>query len=299
MRGGMLTSVGVILLDEPPRLTGLPGSLIPPYHVIHGDWYVDSASPSDLLVNCMKNNTNLQASGIPSPMAVVQNLYRIVNFEWNLLITYYTRDLNSIEWALQHGDGNNKSTSEMLRDAMRNLFLNRRRIPWYRTLLREQLASCQSKGRRFWSLADKSTPEEDAMADELADDLRQLEYLMAQIHERLDASMTHIVGETNVLEAQRTHELNQITVQQNRIAFAQNKILLALALVGTFFLPINAIAAVFSMGGQWAAGEAMFPVFWAISIPLACGLVSALLVFMYCGNRGTDSVRFSWLDGCT
>lgn len=114
---------------------------------------------------------------------------------------------------------------------------------------------------------------------------------MTQLHDRLDASMAHIAGETNVLEAQRTHELNQMTFQQNRIAFAQNKILLALALVGTFFLPINAIAAVFSMGGKWAAGENSFPVFWAICIPTSLGLVSALLVFMHYGNRRPDRVN--------
>jgi Mg2+ and Co2+ transporter CorA len=277
---------GVILLDHLPKFQGLPAHLRPSYHIINGDCFTNYASSSDLLIDCMKQNTRLQAATVPDPITVVQDLYRLVSFEWNHLISYYNRDLNSIEWALQHGDGNHKITPESLRDSMRNLFLSRRRIPWYCVLIRDQLSSSQAQGRRFWNLSGKNSGEqEETIAEELAGDFRQLEYLMTQIHERLDASMAHITGETNVLEAQRTHQLNQTTIQQNKITFAQNKILLALALVGTFFLPINAIAAVFSMSGQWAAGEGMFPVFWGISIPTALGLVSALLVFMFHGNR--------------
>lgn len=240
----------------------------------------------------MKQNTNLQTTAIPSPLMVLQDMYRVISFEWTLLTSYYTRDLNSIEWALQHGRGDCEIHPKMLRDAMRNLLLSRRRIPWYRSLIRDQLVSCQPKGRCFWGLASGDTTEAQpsettaSIAQDLVDDFQQLQLLMTQIYERMNMSMAYITGEASVLEAQRSHNLNQITFQQNRITFAQSKVLLALALVGTFFLPINAIAAIFSMGGKWAPGESLFPVFWAICIPTSMGLVSALLVFMYCGaNR--------------
>ncbi|UNI18772.1 hypothetical protein JDV02_005024 [Purpureocillium takamizusanense] len=283
--GDELWSFGVILLDEPPRMVGLPGRLRPPYHVIEGEPYSGYHSPAELLSECMRRNAKLQAGDIPTPLILAQNLYRVVGFEWTLLISYYTRDLNSIEWALQNGRGDHETSTDDLKAAMQTLFLSRRRIPWYRGLLREQLSSCQPRGRRFWSTAGdfiRSKAESTGTtSEEIADDFRQLEYLMSQMHDRLDASMAHITGQTTILEAQRAHEQNQMTLRQNEITFAQNKTLLVLALVGTFFLPISATAAVFSMAGSWAPGESSFPLFWAISIPMSLILVTCFMLFQY------------------
>ncbi|GJN85782.1 hypothetical protein PLIIFM63780_009356 [Purpureocillium lilacinum] len=280
-------SFGVIFVDEPPRMAGLPGKLRPPYHVIEGETYSGYQSPAELLLECMRRNAKLQSLDIPSPLVLAQDLYRLVGFEWTLLISYYTRDLNSIEWALQNGRGDHEYNTEDLKAAMQTLFLSRRRIPWYRSLLREQLSSCQPQGRLFWSTATSISLEAaestSTASEEIADDFRQLEYLMSQMHDRLDASMAHIMGQTTILEAQRTHEQNQMTLQQNEITFAQNKTLLVLALVGTFFLPISATAAVFSMAGSWAPGESSFPLFWAISIPLSLILVTCFMLFQYWG----------------
>ncbi|KAL3957458.1 hypothetical protein ACCO45_008036 [Purpureocillium lilacinum] len=281
-------SFGVIFVDEPPRMAGLPGKLRPPYHVIEGETYSGYQSPAELLLECMRRNAKLQSLDIPSPLVLAQDLYRLVGFEWTLLISYYTRDLNSIEWALQNGRGDHEYNTEDLKAAMQTLFLSRRRIPWYRSLLREQLSSCQPQGRLFWSTATSISLEAaestSTASEEIADDFRQLEYLMSQMHDRLDASMAHIMGQTTILEAQRTHEQNQMTLQQNEITFAQNKTLLVLALVGTFFLPISATAAVFSMAGSWAPGESSFPLFWAISIPLSLILVTCFMLFQYWGR---------------
>ncbi|KAK2595173.1 hypothetical protein QQS21_007133 [Conoideocrella luteorostrata] len=283
-------SLGIILLDEVPKFAGLPGRLKPSGHRIGDEWYFGYDSSAELLFEAMKRNANLQLKSVPSPILVAQDLYRLIGFEWLLFTSYHARDLNAIEWALQYGGGADGTIRpEMLTLAMRDLFMSRRRVPLYVNQVRDQLSSCQPSNRRLWDIPLDHTGRAVAEAtktasDELIDDFTQLERLMTQLHERLDASMAHITGQTNILEAQRTHELNQMTVEQNKIAFAQNKILLALALVGTFFLPINAIAAIFSMGGSWAAGERLFGIFWAICIPTSLGLVAALLLFMYYGT---------------
>ncbi|KAJ6438395.1 translation initiation factor eIF-2B subunit delta [Purpureocillium lavendulum] len=282
-------SFGVVLLDEPPLMAGLPGRLRPSYHLVGGELHLDYRSSSELLLQCMLHNGNLQGNGIPPPLVAAQDLYRVVGFEWSLLLSYLTRDLNSIEWALQNGRGDYENSTDDLKAHMQTLFLSRRRMPWYRGLLRDQSISCQPKGRVFWSTTGNVSPGESSestsiASGEIVDDFRQLEYLMSQIHDRLDASMAHITSQTTLLEAQRAHEQNGMTLQQNEFTFAQNKTLLVLALVGTFFLPISATAAVFSMAGSWAPGESSFPLFWAISIPLSLVLVTCFMMFQYWGT---------------
>lgn len=53
--------------------------------------------------------------------------------------------------------------------------------------------------------------------------------------------------------------------------------------MATIFIPASLVAAVFSMGGKFAAGENLFWVFWVISVPLAT--VGCFLLFTKAGRR--------------
>lgn len=56
-----------------------------------------------------------------------------------------------------------------------------------------------------------------------------------------------------------------------------------LAAMATVFIPVSLVAAVFSMGGKFAAGESLFWVFWAIATPVA--LLGCFLLFTKLGAR--------------
>ena len=49
-----------------------------------------------------------------------------------------------------------------------------------------------------------------------------------------------------------------------------------LAYLGGIFLPFSIIAAIFSMGQDFAAGIPRFYVFWAISLPLSLGVIATI-----------------------
>lgn len=53
--------------------------------------------------------------------------------------------------------------------------------------------------------------------------------------------------------------------------------------MATIFIPISLVAAVFSMGGEFAAGKSLFWVFWVLAIPVA--LLGCFLLFTKDGMR--------------
>ena len=234
----------------------------------------------------MRNNPDLQRPGIPAPLVVIQDAFRLMAFEWFRIDSYFTRDLNFIEWILQGGRGDERasrlgSETYTYKTAIRKLFYHRRRLNRYRHLIREQLASCRSGGRPGWMPAPAASPTSDGaeveaaesrrvraqrVADELAGDFAHVEMLMAQSFDRLEQSLRHMASETTLREAER--------------AGGQNRVLLVLALAGTFFLPISAVAAVFSMTGDWAPDQVHFPLFWAVCGSITAGLIVLLLVIV-------------------
>jgi len=226
----------------------------------------------------MQQNPNLNRPGIPAPFVVLQDAYRLMAFEWSRMDSFVTRDLNFIEWILQggnaqppgdDGDAHGPGTYKM---ALRSLFYLRRRLNRYRHLVREQLASCRQGGRPSWKLTvrDEEAEEAQVLADrvakELAGDFAHVEMLMAQSYDRLEQSIRTIASETTLREAERTNQ--------------QNRILLVLAVAGTFFLPVSAVAAVFSMTGDWAPEQANFPMFWAVCISITIVLILMLVVII-------------------
>jgi Mg2+ and Co2+ transporter CorA len=222
----------------------------------------------------MRRNNNLASAGVPAPFIVLQDVYRLMGSQWMLINTYFTRDLNNIEWTLQGGIGNHEATPEMFKSTLRSLFFIRRRINRYKGLIQAQLISCQDRGKSSWNMVYGPDSVQmkivDEIAKELVKDYTQIESLMSHSFARLEQSIRHITSETGIKETERANE--------------QNKILLVLTFVATFFLPINAIAAVLNLTGDWAPQHANFGLFWAVCIPLSALLTAILIVLRYWGT---------------
>ncbi|OAA63957.1 hypothetical protein ISF_04666 [Cordyceps fumosorosea ARSEF 2679] len=160
---------------------------------------------------------------------------------------------------------------------MRDLFFARRRMSHYCALIRQSAASAGLRGRPVWCTPHNSTEAQAVatrqVAADLQTDLAALEHRMTQAHARLQATMAHLTAETT------------------------NKILLVLAVIGTVFLPVSSLAAVFSMGGSWAASERNFAWFWAICGPVEVVLLGLLLGVSYWDipvhDGNSKSVSFS------
>ena len=69
-------------------------------------------------------------------------------------------------------------------------------------------------------------------------------------------------SQPNVGEAISTQEADDGKQSLNRLAY-----------LGGIFLPFSIVAAIFSMGQQFAAGMPLFYVYWVISLPLSLGVI--------------------------
>lgn len=264
-----VTRIGVILMDREPHFEGLPAQLKASYHVVAGHTYHGYTSIQSLLLDCMKRNCNMAgASGVPVPLAVLQDLYSIVGYEGMRVNAYTTRDLNSIDWALE--GGGNTANQVTYRSEMRKLLAMRRRLNWSRSQVEAVLASCRDKAKLGWGKMPHGSEREvvvvEDIAGDLARDFKQIEVTMATTSDRIEQSIHHIMGDATITEAERTN--------------AQSNILLAIAAVGTFFMPISTAAAIFSMSGDWAVGEVGFRKFWAVCIPMSIFLTGLLVAIM-------------------
>src|SRR5215469_7805458 len=98
----------------------------------------DRASYRTTLLHCFRHNGLLDQKGIPHPLLILQDFYRLVASEWVAVHTYLERDLGTIEWRLE----NEKNAKlEVLESFLEHLFTFRRRIFKYGRLLDEQLQS--------------------------------------------------------------------------------------------------------------------------------------------------------------
>lgn len=72
------------------------------------------------------------------------------------------------------------------------------------------------------------------------------------------------------------------SIQETVIANNQARSVGYLTSLATVFIPASFIAAVFSMGGDFSAGERLFWVFWAISVPIV--LIAGVFLFTNFGR---------------
>ena len=82
-----------------------------------------------------------------------------------------------------------------------------------------------------------------------------------------DQSESSVVprSQRNVQEATSKQEAEDAQQSLNRLAY-----------LGGIFLPFSIVAAVFSMGQEFAAGMPLFYVYWVISLPLSLGVIATI-----------------------
>ncbi|KAK1751063.1 hypothetical protein QBC47DRAFT_392146 [Echria macrotheca] len=56
-----------------------------------------------------------------------------------------------------------------------------------------------------------------------------------------------------------------------------------LSSLATLFVPVSLVTAIFSIGGDFAAGESHFWVYWAVSVPVM--MLGCVLLFTRVGRR--------------
>ena len=235
------------------------------------------------LTACMEQNAAaLSTAGVPTPFLVLQDTYRVVVSEWMATVTYFARDLNTIQWSLEGRTGNNWATPEEFEEVLRRLYTIRRRLKRYQMLVGQQLASCAKCGQATWNPSPASPPPSPAAASPVV--------AKASADLQLDFGQTLDLIERNLDLAEHSIRLltslmsilhGRIGIEENKRNIAQNKILMMLTFVATFFLPINAISAILNMQGDWAPLQPNFGTFWAITIPISTVLVILLLVFRF------------------
>ena len=89
-------------------------------------------------INCLRQDENLNKGGIPSPFVLLKDLYRIIASEWIVVNTCWEREWNTIEWRLEREEPRLKNLDRYLK----SLFISRRRITLYETLVQDQLSAC-------------------------------------------------------------------------------------------------------------------------------------------------------------
>lgn len=81
--------------------------------------------------------------------------------------------------------------------------------------------------------------------------------------------------------------MQAVSVRESIVANTQARQVGYLTSLATLFIPLSFVAAVFSMGGDFAAGQKRFYVFWAISVPIT---LVALCVLLF-GSWVLNSLR--------
>jgi hypothetical protein len=78
-------------------------------------------------------------------------------------------------------------------------------------------------------------------------------------------------------QAEESREQTREANEQTRIANRHARSAGQLTKIATIIVPCTFVASIFSMGGSFAAGEHLFFVYWAISVPITLALLSWVL----------------------
>ncbi|KAF7854693.1 hypothetical protein EAF04_010262 [Stromatinia cepivora] len=98
---------------------------------------------------------------------------------------------------------------------------------------------------------------------------KRLEMAETQINQHMkEYSQRAALNEAYATNLQ-TIEANEQTKAANRQARSAGQ----LTKIATVVVPSTVVASVFSMGGDFAAGENLFPIYWAISLPITFALL--------------------------
>jgi hypothetical protein len=102
------------------------------------------------------------------------------------------------------------------------------------------------------------------------------------VYEECDAEGWNFLTETAVSLAQKYDDLKEVYVQEaslreSQIENYQARNVGRLTSLATILVPFSVSAGMFSMGGEYLAGEKNFWVFWAVAIPMVW--IFGLLIF--------------------
>jgi Mg2+ and Co2+ transporter CorA len=183
----------------------------------------------------------VQVAGIPHPLVILQDLYRIIASEWIAVTTYIERDLNTIEWRLEADEN---VTLETYESFLGKLFILRRRIGKYKSLVDEQLELCRNQMPEGWG--NSTTTTEASIA--IQNDLEQVQQLIGRNAQSVDLITT------------------MMSVREGETAINQNERLGFLTVVATVVLPFNAVAAVLAIQTEYGPGQMKFWFFWVAAV---------------------------------
>lgn len=217
----------------------------------------------------------------PCPFSLLEGIHRILVSEWMVVHTYCIRDINTIEWRLQGGHGDGFESTKEFEDVLGTLFRMRRRLTRYCNLVGELLAICKARGSvlstPWWTTHDTVVPKSvDDVWNDLAEDYKQVLDLLQQDFERVQQDINYIAS--------------LLTIQQAGVGVREARMVLVLAIVATFLLPIGTAATVLGMEGDWAPSGSNFGLFWAICVPVSAVFMGGMLAFMFWGEHQRGKV---------
>lgn len=221
------------------------------------------------LVHCLKLNPILQVSAIPGPLVILHDLYRMISSEWIAVNMYIERDLNTIEWRLEI---DKQATLEAFESLLNKLFIMRRRITKYESLVNEQLQSCRSCCPISWrsSPASSNTSSNliasttsqmncalssDKVIYAIENDFKQVQQL---IHRNTNRIMQSVALITSLM-----------SVREGKTSIAQNQRFGFLTVLATLFLPFNTVATIVAIQTDYGPTGDNFWIFWAWLVGLA------------------------------
>lgn len=222
----------------------------------------------------------------PPPYRLLEGIYRILTAEWMVLHTYYLRDINSIVWRLHRGRADTFTSTRQFEDVLDLLFRMRLRLAWAIGMVDDQRTICAARGSALsisWNGYRSTIPEAaDDVWTDLVADYDQVLGLLRRDDDRAQENISYIASlltiqqtGAGVREAERTTE--------------QNRMVLVLAIIATFLLPIGTASTVLSMEGDWGPGGPNFGVFWAVVLPASVVLMGSMLSFMYWGRQNRQA----------
>lgn len=188
----------------------------------------------------------MQVKNVPHPLEILQDLYHIIASEWITINTYIERDLNTIAWQLE----TEKPLSlDKLEGFLEQLFILRRRIFRYQSLVDEQLEIYRKQMPRSWDCSNNTLH---GVYLAIQDDLEQVQQAIGRNVDRISDSRELITSFMSVRAAE--------------MSLLQNETLRFLTIVATVALPFNLVAAILAMQTEYGPGQGKFWIFWTTSL---------------------------------
>jgi len=264
--------LGIILLDPPfhdakvhsrrqfSRYRSFISHPLPP--TVEAKDVVPRASCQSSLIHCLRYNTNVQVKGVPSPMILLQDLCRVIASEWFTVNTYIERDINTIDWRLEQESALSPETFE---NFLQKLYTMRRRITKYQMLVTNLLESIRTHDRNLAHI--KQTNSHHQLNNEV---LLDIEKDFAKVLEQMSNNASRISTSVSLITS-------LMSVQSSFYSLRLNERLGFLTGLATVILPLNIVAAILAIQGDYGPGGTKFWVFW-ISAVLACIAIFAVFI---------------------